>query len=175
MKKTLIILLISVFIPLISQAALDCPYGLIDDPAPGECGRYLDTNQDQLCDHSQIISKIENKTTPTKASSSRTYHFLQITLILIVLYSISRILLHKKRINLLIHKQIWNSILLFSFLISGILGILLIFQINSGKILKLPFNMIFWHVEIGIIMFVISVFHVIEHWKFFKNIIKRNF
>jgi hypothetical protein len=31
----------------------DCPFGLVNDPHPGKCGLYEDTNHDSLCDHSQ--------------------------------------------------------------------------------------------------------------------------
>jgi hypothetical protein len=31
----------------------DCPKGLVDDPYPGECSRYIDTDNDGICDHSQ--------------------------------------------------------------------------------------------------------------------------
>lgn len=31
----------------------DCPFGLENDEYPGECGRYVDTNNDGICDHSQ--------------------------------------------------------------------------------------------------------------------------
>jgi len=31
----------------------NCPYGLEDDPYPGECKRYIDTDGDGICDRSQ--------------------------------------------------------------------------------------------------------------------------
>ena len=31
----------------------NCPYGLEDDPYPGECKRYIDTDGDAICDSSQ--------------------------------------------------------------------------------------------------------------------------
>jgi hypothetical protein len=31
----------------------DCPLGLVNDPYPGACPRYVDTNNDGICDHSQ--------------------------------------------------------------------------------------------------------------------------
>lgn len=31
----------------------NCPFGLTDDPAPGQCGLYVDGNGDNLCDNSQ--------------------------------------------------------------------------------------------------------------------------
>ena len=31
----------------------DCPYGNVNDEYPGECSRYIDTDNDGICDHSQ--------------------------------------------------------------------------------------------------------------------------
>ncbi len=31
----------------------DCPFGLVDDPTPGQCRLYVDANQDGICDRSQ--------------------------------------------------------------------------------------------------------------------------
>jgi hypothetical protein len=31
----------------------DCPFGLEDDPYPGDCARYIDTDGDGICDRSQ--------------------------------------------------------------------------------------------------------------------------
>jgi hypothetical protein len=31
----------------------DCPFGKVNDPYPGECGRYVDTDGDDICDRSQ--------------------------------------------------------------------------------------------------------------------------
>jgi hypothetical protein len=31
----------------------DCPFGKTNDEFPGDCGRYIDNNQDNICDHSQ--------------------------------------------------------------------------------------------------------------------------
>ncbi len=100
------------------------------------------------------------------------YHLLSISLFLIVLYFISHILSKKKIIKIITHRKIWNILLLITFLISGILGILLIVRINFGSIIPLPFNILFWHVEIGIAMFVISIFHISWHWAYFKNMLR---
>ena len=35
------------------RAWLDCPYGKLSDPYPGSCAFYLDTNNNQICDHSE--------------------------------------------------------------------------------------------------------------------------
>lgn len=46
-------LLLTVFLASPALAWDDCPFGLVDDPSPGRCRLYVDTNQDGLCDRSQ--------------------------------------------------------------------------------------------------------------------------
>ncbi len=31
----------------------DCPFGMVNDTYPGECGKYIDTNNNGICDHSE--------------------------------------------------------------------------------------------------------------------------
>ena len=31
----------------------DCPYDKVNDEYPGDCARYIDTDNDGICDHSQ--------------------------------------------------------------------------------------------------------------------------
>lgn len=33
----------------------DCPKGLENDPYPGECSRYIDTDNNGICDHSEPV------------------------------------------------------------------------------------------------------------------------
>jgi len=99
-----------------------------------------------------------------------TYHLIPISLLLIVFYAITRILSKKKSISVMTHRKIWNILLLISFLISGVLGIILILEINFKTKFLLPFNILFLHVEIGIAMFLISILHIIERWNYFKNL-----
>ncbi len=46
----------------------NCPYGLVNDPYPGECRRYADSNDDGICDLSQ--SKPVASTTTSAAAPS---------------------------------------------------------------------------------------------------------
>ncbi len=183
MRKYIFIFLLLLLLPAVSLAWDDCPYGEVDDPHPGKCSRYIDTDNDQICDLSQLapenriarVIKTEEKIIElelTNNNKKMTYHLVPISLFLIILYAISRILLKKKIINIITHKKIWNILLLITFLISGILGILLIIKINFNITTPSRFNSLFWHVEVGIAMFVICVFHVIERWYYFKNIFK---
>ena len=184
MKKLIFVLFLLILTPLITQAWDDCPYGEVDCPHPGDCNRYIDTDSDEICDRSQpapedrnieIINTqaIDDKNlTTNNKQSAVTYHLAPISLFLILLYFITHILSKKKIISVVNHRKIWNILLLISFLISGLLGILLVIKINFGIAISLPFNALFWHVEAGIAMFMISIFHTFWHWAYFKNMFK---
>ena len=183
MKKIIFTLTLLILMPMTVLAWDDCPHNKIDCSFPGECSRYIDTNNDKICDYSQLaqedkIKQTENALTANEDSSNQminkqnkmTYHLIPIPLILILLYFIIRVLSKKKIVSVVNHRKIWNILLLITFLISGILGILLVVRINFSLIIPLPFNILFWHVEISIAMFVICILHIIERWRYFKNL-----
>jgi len=170
MKKILVIsILFIVILTTTVLAELDCPFGQEDCEYPGDCGRYIDSNDDAICDYSQeniqeqIPQKITRQLEPAKQNSGRNYYFLPILIITIILYALTSILVRIKKIREVIHKRIWNMVLLISFLVTGILGILLVIRLQYGFDLSLGINELFWHVEAGIIMTIISVFHIIWH------------
>lgn len=113
---------------------------------------------------SLLISESNDK------KDKKIYNLVPISLFLIFFYAVSHILSKKNVISIANHRKIWNILLLITFLISGILGILLVIKINFGIAILFPFNILFWHVEAGIAMAVISVFHIFWHWGYFKNL-----
>lgn len=173
----------------------DCPRGQINDPYPGQCGNYVDVNQNGTCDHSEpapqssptekesIVGQVADKLnfeqnsvagteTLTRGNYNnykRNYHFGLIALILIVLYSASSFLSSKKIVSLLLHRKIWNSLLGFHFLVTALLGIILVIQRSYEIRLFLPFNILFWHVEAGIGFSLIAIFHIAWHWPYIKT------
>lgn len=176
-NNTFIIKVLLVLFFLISSGAFaweECPFGLINDPYPGECSRYVDTDNDRICDLSQLAPEdVGTLTTPSDIEiKRRVYHLLPITLILIFLYTLSSFLIKKKIISLAIHRKIWNFLLLISFLISAGSGILLVIEINYSLKIISPSNILFFQVEAGIAMTVISVFHIIWHWPYFKKLFR---
>lgn len=199
MKKAILILLVLMLIPFVALAWDDCPSGEVNDPYPGECSRYIDTDDDGICDHSQpapedrvsdeakteeteeateketgevdekvVASESDNDSGNNKKGSS--YYLLPILLSLTVLYIISHVLSKRNIITVVSHRKAWNLLLLITFLASGILGLLLVIRISYGIAIPLPFNILFWHVEAGIAMAAISIFHVLWHWSYFKNL-----
>jgi len=112
--------------------------------------------------------------TSTKSSAvEKQYNFIPITIALLLLYVFSFVLSRFKVIGYALHKKIWNWLLLGFFLASAILGCLLVLRISNGIIIPLPFNMLYWHVEAGIAMTAISIFHIMWHWKYFTALVKR--
>ncbi|MGB9979774.1 hypothetical protein [Methanobacterium sp.] len=102
------------------------------------------------------------------------YNVLPIVLALIMLYLISYLLYDSKIIRKVRYKQMWSIVLVGSMLISGITGIILVLITDYGLRFNLNFNLLFWHVETGIIMAVVLFFHIHIHWKKFKRILQAN-
>jgi len=100
------------------------------------------------------------------------YNAIPLILALVMLYLITYLLYDSRIIKRRRYNQIWSIILVGSLLISGITGIILIFITDYGLILNLNFNLLFWHVETGIILAVVLFFHIHIHWKKFKSILQ---
>ena len=180
-------------LPLITVAQWDdCPYGKTDGSCefPGECRLYADHNNDKICDHSQnepvINSTIreninikkdvlnnqeivfDNKLTK---QNKMKYPLLQVTIVITILYILTYILAKSKVIKMVTHKKIWNILLTISFLAMAALSVILIIQINSGRMFLPNFDALYWHVITGIVMMVITIFHMGWHWRYYKNIL----
>ena len=100
------------------------------------------------------------------------YYFFPIILIISFFYGFSYLLSIKRIIKVAFHRKIWNVILLVSTIISVFLGIVLILRVDFGIDISFPFNSLFWHVEAGIAMALIAVFHIGWHWRYFQKMLK---
>ena len=100
------------------------------------------------------------------------YYFVPVFLGLAILYALTWLLANKKFIKTMTHRKIWNLVLLFSMVISALLGLFLILNIDFNFGITLPFNMLFWHVESGIALGAIGAFHIFWHWRYFVKFIK---
>jgi hypothetical protein len=179
MKKIILILLILLFIPNLTLAWNDCPFGLINNPAPGSCWRFIDTDQDGFCDHSQpapdkrgqVLSENDIEKAGSQVQKKKVgYEFFSVLIILSFLYFVSLMLAKRKIISLVTHRKIWNILLLVTFLISGISGLILVININYNLDIALFFNLLYCHVETGIAMMIIAIFHIGWHWQYFARI-----
>ncbi len=183
MKKALFLVILLLFIPILTLAWEGCPFSLINDPAPGSCGRFIDTDRDNICDNSQsapdkriaLAQNSPEKTESLPKVKKVGYDLFPISIVILLVYAFSLVLVRIKKINMLTHRRLWNTLLLISFLAVGLSGIFLVLRVNYGFEINWPFNLLFWHVETGITMAVIAIFHIAWHWPYFKSIfIKKN-
>jgi hypothetical protein len=59
-------------------------------------------------------------------------------------------------------------------LISGILGLILAFSIDQKLSIIWYLPMLWWHVELGIVMALVAVIHATWHLSYYKSIVKNN-
>jgi hypothetical protein len=189
-KKYIIMILIVTSFTILVQTVNawdNCPFGETNDTYPGNCGRYIDIDGDNICDLSQsspeerelktddntkdssISSNVNSESNVNNKSGGINYYFIPIAIILFILYMISLTLSKKKKIKPSQHRKIWNFLLLITFLVSGVFGIILAIIISYGIRLTYYSDMLFWHVEMGIAMAMISIFHILWHLKYFKK------
>ena len=64
-KFILVLLFISIVISNI--AAASCPLGLVNDPSPGSCSLYVDSNKDNICDLSEKTTPLNSETNTASA------------------------------------------------------------------------------------------------------------
>lgn len=102
----------------------------------------------------------------------RNYHSLLIILSILFLYVLSKILCYFKIIKQPTHKKIWNIILALTFLLTGILGVIIAISLDNKLSLTWYRDMLWYHVEFGIAMSVVAFFHFIERIKCYLNYFK---
>jgi hypothetical protein len=176
MKKIFFIVTLVVFLLPLVMGEVVCPYDTEDCSYPGDCGRYFDENNDGLCDFSQDesedINADLNEGILKSVGIGKSYYFSTILIITLILYFITWGFAKTHKIKMATHRKIWNLVLLISFLISGILGILLVLRIQYGFSLNLGINQLFLHVETGIVMAIVTLFHITWHIPYFKTYFK---
>lgn len=104
---------------------------------------------------------------------NRSYRFVLWTTLAFALYGISIFLVRVQVYTKKTHRRIWNVLLLITFLVSGILGLLLVLQINYGILPSWYRDFLRWHVEFGIGMAWIGIFHALWHYSYYKHIFSK--
>ncbi|HEX6915869.1 MAG TPA: DUF4405 domain-containing protein [Chitinophagaceae bacterium] len=100
------------------------------------------------------------------------YAFLSVALPLIAAWAILQLLSAKKIIRRSVFLRIWNSALLLSFLVSALLGLVITAKLVYGFALPGIKTIYTLHVDFGVAMAVISIFHLVIHWKYYRNILR---
>lgn len=100
------------------------------------------------------------------------YYLSPIAIGFFLVYAVSFALYKTKRIKTSTHRKIWNVLLMATFLITGVMGLLLTVQAQYGLPFSMPVNLLFWHVEAGIVMTLISFFHLGWHFKYYARLLR---
>ena len=101
------------------------------------------------------------------------YHFFTVLIITVAAYLLTYFLVLLNRVPLNIHRMTWNFALLTSFLITGIIGLVLAFSIDQKLDISWYRNYLWIHVEFGIVMAIISIFHMLWHLKYYLTLFKK--
>lgn len=178
-------LLMVVIMLLSTQTALaqwdDCPRG--ETNCTGECGAFTDTNNDNICDHSQpepaaallAVGSQEgvDRVGYGQAPLTERYAFIPLAAALIMFYALTYALAKKGRLSLVSHRKIWNIALAATFIVTALFGTLLVLRLNYGIVLPNYLGMLYWHVEFGIAMSFVAFFHLLWHLAYYKSIFRR--
>jgi spermidine synthase len=100
------------------------------------------------------------------------YALLPIGILALLLYLLSLLLSRLSIIQTKSHRQFWNILLLITFLSTALMGLLLAVQVNYK--LNIPFikELLKWHVNFGIGMTMVAVFHFLWHLDYYIKLLK---
>lgn len=182
------------------SCAAGCPYGLVNDPYPGQCPRYTDLNGDGICDLSQTITSTTTNSGTTDSSSSTNnssddsnstvnldsnngddgttfsdgadFNVIPLSLIIMGSYLFTHLLFSKGILSQKKHRRIWNLVLTAGFVGTGFTGALLLLLINLGIKTVLNPSIDYLHVEISILMVIAVLIHMHIYRKPLKRLFK---
>ncbi len=99
------------------------------------------------------------------------YALIPIGIAIILLYALTFLFYRAGIIPKKTHRQIWNTGLLIAFFITAVLGLLLAVQVNYK--LEIPWikELLVWHVDFGIGMSIVAVFHFTWHWRYYRDLL----
>ena len=182
---TLGIILILIALSSKSLAWADCPFGYEDEEYPGTCWRYIDTNNDGICDHSQseptIETNAENEEGNISSLNQETNTRFPILLIISFVFSfflvlILKLFVKKGKITNSKEKIIFNILLLIFFIPSAITGMVLLLMTNMKILINLGPSFTQMHNISSLFFMWISGYHIIWHTKYYiksvKNLVK---
>ncbi len=98
------------------------------------------------------------------------YPLFPITILVVLFYLLSFAFSRIGLVSKPNHRKFWNVLLLLTFLIAALLGLFMVVKINYK--LQFPFyeKLVAWHVEFGIGMAIITLFHFSWHLRYYLQL-----
>jgi hypothetical protein len=119
---------------------------------------------------SDSASRLPAATTTQSSFTKTPYDLILIFGGCLVLYLLTFFLSRRDIIKKSTHRKIWNVLLLLTFLATGFIGLFLVVQFNYDLSLDWFRSLLYYHVEFGIAMAAISIFHLLWHLKYWLNL-----
>lgn len=94
------------------------------------------------------------------------YPFFSVIIITLILYFTSLTFSKWNIIPVNVHRKIWNIVLLISFMITGIFGIICVIKINTKTDFPTD-QLLYYHVVLGIVMVVVGFIHFFYHLSYY--------
>ena len=101
------------------------------------------------------------------------YALLPIGIITLLLYLLSLILSRLSVIQTKLHRRFWNILLLITFLSTATMGLILALQVNYRLDISFTKELLKWHVNFGIGMTMVAVFHLLWHLDYYIKLFRR--
>lgn len=101
------------------------------------------------------------------------YHVISTGFTAILLYLISYFFYRVGYYSLKFHRKIWNSVLAAAFLLTALAGLFMALQINYKWNIPFIKTIIKWHVEFGVGLATIGLFHLIWHLEYYGKIFEK--
>lgn len=120
-----------------------------------------------------VNENLETEETASSTPQKKPYDLILITALTLGLYALTFILVKTNVLKKTTHRKIWNSILLITALVSCLLGFFLVLQINYGWKMDWFWKVKFYHVEFGIAMTIVALFHIFWHMNYWKTLFKK--
>jgi uncharacterized integral membrane protein len=129
-------------------------------------------NKEVKSQKAEQIARIESTQAQQVIPIKAPYHLFELSIALLLLYLVSVLLAKYRVYTLATHRKIWNIGLTVSFLVSCIIGLLMAYFVNVRSFPTCYRSLVLYHVEFGIAMTVIAIFHIIWHWRYYLNLFK---
>lgn len=125
----------------------------------------------EMVENELVESATETATIKPMKRRHMRFHFWEIFIATIVLYTFTAVLSNKKVIKKLTHRKIWNCLLLITCLVSCLIGVFIVLaHMYDWKYDHMTLMTL--HVDFGLAMTIIAIIHILWHTKYWKNLFK---
>ena len=103
---------------------------------------------------------------------STSYPIFSISILVFLFYLLTWLFSWMGLVTKTIHRKFWNIILLITFLITGLIGLVMVVKINYKLVIPLFDDLVKYHVDFGIGMVIIGLIHFWWHLSYYLHIFK---